>query len=160
MFERVSAEESEHQEALASKVRNELAAAGLPVLTPGLDRLLAGGAEVEVDHGADAAGGVYVGWSISPRLQECTRRAFRLRLLDDPLLRHSSEIATAMMQSMAAILASAGFTVEDANDEYRPHQLRVVDGPARPAPLWTLRDEEVTMPGWQAASTGEGDSAD
>ncbi|WP_051845063.1 hypothetical protein [Streptomyces globisporus] len=139
-------------------MRNALAAAGLPVLTPGLDRVLAGGAEVEVDHGADAAGGVYVGWLTSPRLRECTSRAFRPRLLDDPLLRHSSEIATAMMRSMAAILASAGFAVEDARDEYRSHQLRVVDGPAHPAPMWTLRDEEVTMPGWQAASPS--DSAD
>ncbi|MFE6225326.1 hypothetical protein [Streptomyces sp. NPDC057854] len=152
MFERVSAEESERLEALASRVRNELAAAGLPVLTPGLDRVLASGAEVEVDEGADAAGGVYVGWVISPRLRECTNRAFRLRLLDDPLLRHSSEIAAAMMHAMAAILASAGFAVQDANDEYRPHQLRVTDGPARAVPMWALRDEEVTMSGRQAAS--------
>ncbi|MEU5609736.1 hypothetical protein AB0H03_13555 [Streptomyces sparsogenes] len=158
MFERVSAEEAERQEALASRVRNELTAAGLPVLTPGLDRVLASGAEVEVDDGADAAGGVYVGWLTSPRLRECTRRAFRLRLLSDPLLRHSSEIAAAMMKSMAAILASAGFTVEDANDEYRSHQLRVTDGPAQAAPMWTLRDEEVAMSGWPAASPG--DSAD
>ncbi|MER5786667.1 hypothetical protein ABT104_33945 [Streptomyces mobaraensis] len=158
MFERVSAEESECQEALASRVRNELAAAGLPVLTPGLDRVLAGGAEVEVDDGADAAGGVYVGWLISPRLRECTSRTFRLRLLGDPLLRHSSEIAVAMMQAMAAILASAGFAVEDANDEYRSHQLRVTDGPTQAVPMWALRDEEMTMSGWQAA--GPSDSTD
>jgi hypothetical protein len=158
VFERVSAEESERWEALASRVRNELAAAGLPVLTPGLDRILASGAEVEVDDGADAAGGVYVAWLISPRLRECTSRAFRLRLLDDPLLRHSSEIAAAMMQSMAAILASAGFAVEDANDEYRSHQLRVTAGPAQAVPMWALRDEEVTMSGWQPDSPS--DSAD
>jgi hypothetical protein len=41
-------------------------------------------------------------------------------MLDDPLLRHSSQIAAAMMQAMGAILTSAGFTVEEANDEYRP----------------------------------------
>ncbi|GAA2324992.1 hypothetical protein GCM10010246_02360 [Streptomyces cuspidosporus] len=155
MVERVSAEEAERQEALASRVRNELAAAGLPVLTPGLDGVLASGAEVEVDGGADAAGGVYVGWLISPRLRECTRRAFRLRLLDDPLLRHSSEIAAAMLRAMAAILTSAGFAAEDAHDEYRSHQLRVTDGPAQAVPMWVLRDEEVTMSSWQAASPSE-----
>ncbi|MER5781520.1 hypothetical protein ABT104_07280 [Streptomyces mobaraensis] len=158
MFERVGAEEFERKEALASRVRNELAAAGLPVLTPGLDRVLASGAEVEVDEGADAAGGVYVGWLSSPRLRECTSRAFRLGLLGDPLLRHSSEIAAAMTQAMAAILASAGFAVEDANDEYRSHQLRVTDGPAQVVPMWALRDEEVAMSGRQAA--GPSGSAD
>ncbi|MFB8027240.1 MULTISPECIES: hypothetical protein [unclassified Streptomyces] len=156
MFERVSAEESERQEALASRVRNELAAAGLPVLTPGLDHVLTGGADVTVDDGADAAGGVYAGWVISPRLRECTSRALRLRLLGDPLLRHSSEIAAAMMRAMAAILASAGFAVEEANDEYRSHQLRVTGGPAQAAPMWALRAEEVTMPGWQAVSPSDG----
>src|SRR5579863_5602653 len=116
MFERISGDELAGMEALACRVRNELAAAGLPVLVPGLDPVLAAGAEVEVDDGADAAGGVFAGWSASPRLRECASRAFRLRLLDDPLLRHSSQIAAAMMQAMATILTSAGFTVEDADN--------------------------------------------
>jgi hypothetical protein len=75
---------------------------------------------VTVDGGADPADGVFAGWSASPRLQECTSRVLRLRLLGDPLLRHSSQVEAAMMQAMATILTSAGFTVEDANDEYRP----------------------------------------
>lgn len=156
MFEQVSADELASREALARKVRNELAAAGLPVLTPGLNPVLAGGAEVMVDNGADLAGGVFAGWSASPRLQACTSRALRLRLLDDPLLRHSSEIAAAMMQAMATILTSAGFTVQDANDEYRTHQLRVIDAPAQGTPpMWSLRDEELTMPGWKTNDPGE-----
>jgi hypothetical protein len=99
---------------------------------------------------------VFVGWSASPRLRECTGRAFSLRQLDDPLLRHSSQIAAAMMQAMAAILTSAGFTVEDANYEYRSHQLRVVSGPAPGVPpMWSLREDELAMPGWKTASPGE-----
>jgi hypothetical protein len=43
---------------------------------------------------------------------------------DDSLLRHSSQVAAATMQAMATILTSAGFTVEDANDEHRSHRLR------------------------------------
>ncbi|MFF9500977.1 hypothetical protein [Streptomyces sp. NPDC014656] len=144
----MGAEESERQEALASRVRNELSAAGLPVLTPGLARVLANGAEAEVDDGADAAGGVYVGWLASPRLRECTGRAFRLRLPDDPLLRHSGEIGAAMTRSTAATLASTGFAVEDADDGYRSHPLRVTGGPARAAPMWALRDDEVAVLGW------------
>jgi hypothetical protein len=156
MFERMSGDELAGMEALALRVRNELAAAGLPVLAPGLYLVLAGGAEVEVDDGADRAGGVFAGWSASPRLRECASRALRLRLLDDPPLWYSSQIAAAMMQAMAAILTSAGFTVEDANDEYRPHRLRVVSGPTPGLPpMWSLRDDELSMPGWQAASPAE-----
>ncbi|WP_030680852.1 hypothetical protein [Streptomyces rimosus] len=159
MFEKVSAEEVARLEALASKVRDELAAAGLPVLAPGLSHVLAGGAEVEVDDGADAAGGVYVDWEASPRLRQCATRALRLRLMDDPVLRRPGEISAAMMHAISAILTGAGFTVEDPNDDYRPFHLRVVAGPPPgTAPGWELRDEEVSMAGWQAA--GEDADAD
>ncbi|KAA6220660.1 hypothetical protein CP973_00400 [Streptomyces albofaciens JCM 4342] len=165
MFEKVGAEESARLEALASKVRDELAAAGLPVLAPGLNHVLAGGAEVEVDEGDDAAGGVYVDWQAGPRLRECASRALRLGLMDEPVLRRPGQISAAMMHAMAAILSAAGFTVEDPDDEYRPHHLRVVDGPAPGVtPAWWLREEEVDLSGWQAAgadtSTGAGAGAD
>ena len=156
MFERVSGAEFADMKALAQRVRNELAAAGLPVL-PDLNPVLAGGAVVEVDGGADMAGGVFTRWCASPRLRECTSRAFRLRLLDDPLLRHSSQVEAAMMRAMAAILISAEFTVEDTNDEYRPHHLRLVSGPAPGVPpMWSLRDDEVATPGWKDTSPGDG----
>lgn len=90
---------------------------------------MASGAEVGVDGGNDAAGGVFVGWQASPRLNHCASLAFRLRQLDEPVPQHSSAIGAAMMEAMAAILASAGFRVEDARDEYRPQQLRVLAGP-------------------------------
>ncbi|WP_258314797.1 hypothetical protein [Streptomyces sp. Act143] len=142
-------------EALSWKVRNELAAAGLPVLAPGINSVLAGGAEVEVDDGADAAGGVFVGWQASPRLQACASRAFGLKQLDEPVLRHSSAVRAAMLQAMAAVLSSAGFSVEDARDEYRPQELRVLAGPpSDQPPFWSLRDDELTLPGWQDAPAG------
>jgi hypothetical protein len=156
MFERVSADQLAGMEALARRVRDELAAAGLPVPAPGLSPVLAAGAEVIVDDGADTAGGVFVSWTASPRLQACTSRAFRHRHMDDPLLRHSGEIAAAMMQAMVAILTSAGFTVQDANDDYRPYQLQVAGGPAQGAPpIWSLRDEEVAMAGQEAGDPDE-----
>ena len=66
MFDKVSADELAGMEALARRVRNELAAAGLPVPAPGLNPVLAAGAEVMVDDGADTAGGVFAGWSTIP----------------------------------------------------------------------------------------------
>jgi hypothetical protein len=138
MFDKVSADELAGLQTLARRVRSELAAAGLPVPAR-IDPVLAGGAQVLVDDGADPAGGVFVRWRASPRLRECTSRAFRLRQLDDPLLRHSAEIKAAMMRAMAAILTSAGFTVQDADDNYRSYQLRVVAGPAPGVPpMWAL----------------------
>jgi hypothetical protein len=99
MFDKVSADELAGLQTLARRVRSELAAAGLPVPAR-IDPVLAGGAQVLVDDGADPAGGVFVRWTASPRLRECTSRAFRLRQLDDPLLRHSAEIKAAMMRAM------------------------------------------------------------
>lgn len=158
MFERVSVEEAAALQALSWKVRNELAAAGLPVVAPGMDSVLAGGAEVDVDDGADAAGGVFVAWTASPRLQACARLAFGLKQLNEPVLRHSSAVGAAMMQAMAAVLSSAGFIVEDARDEYRPQQLRVLAGPpATQQPVWSLRDDELALPGWQDAPVGGAD---
>ncbi|WP_020140643.1 hypothetical protein [Streptomyces sp. 351MFTsu5.1] len=153
MFERVSAEEAAALEALSWKVRNELAAAGLPVLAPMMDSVLAGGAEVDVDDGADAAGGVFISWKTSPRMQACARRAFGLKQLHEPVLRHSHAVGAAMIEAMAAVLSSAGFTVENARDDYhRPQQLRVLAGPpSQQQPVWSLRDDELALPGWHDA---------
>ncbi|WP_030774724.1 MULTISPECIES: hypothetical protein [unclassified Streptomyces] len=154
-FERVGDEESAALKALAQRVRDELAAAGLPVVAPGLDPILAVGADVEVDDGADAAGGVFVDWRASPRLRDCANRAYRLKLLDEPVLRHSRAVGDAMARAMADVLTSAGFSVEDARDEYRPQQLRVVAGPpAGRRVVWSVRDYELTLPGWQDESAG------
>jgi hypothetical protein len=61
-------------------------------------------------------------------------------------LRHSAEVKAAMMPAMAAILTSAGFTVQDADDAYRSYQLRVAAGPTPGVPpMWALRDDEVAM---------------
>jgi hypothetical protein len=155
MFEKVDAGGLADLEAFALRVRDELAAAGLPVLAPGLHSALTAGADVEVDAGADAVGGVFVGWFASPRLRECAVRAVRLKLLDDPVLRHSGQVGVAMKQAMTAVLTSAGFTVLDADDEYRPLQLRVVSPPARDTPpLWSIRDDEMELPGWAATNPG------
>ncbi|MFD8985483.1 hypothetical protein, partial [Streptomyces sp. NPDC059564] len=157
-FERVGVEESAALEKLAWKVRNELAAAGLPVLAPGMNPVLAGGAEVDIDDGADTAGGVFVAWQASPRMRACASRAFRLKQLDEPVLRHSSAVGAAMMRAMAQVLASARFSVEDARDEYRPQQLRILAGPpSGQDPVWSLRDDELELPGWQEAPAGDAD---
>jgi hypothetical protein len=81
--------------------------------------------------------------------------ALDLKQLDVPVMRHSRAVGAAMMQAMATVLASAGFSVEDARDEYRPQQMRVLAGPpSQQQPVWPLRDDELTLPGWQDAPAG------
>jgi hypothetical protein len=158
VIEKADAEGLAAREALAGRVRNELAAAGLPVLAPGLDPILSGGAQVSVDRSVDATGGVFIKWQTSPRLRECSIRAVRLDQPDELVLRHFSAVGTAMMEAIGAILASAGFRAEDPHDEYRPNQLQVLDGPpAEPKHTWQLRREEVEMPG-RTHRADEGDA--
>ena len=156
MIAKASDEELAGREALAGQVRRELVAAGLPVVAEGLGSELASGAEVEVDPVDDAAGGVYIVWQESPRLRHCALRAFRLRQLDEPVLQHSYAIGAAMMEAIATILASAGFSVEDARNEYRPQQMRVLAAPpSGRQPTWQLRGDELTLPGWPQGATGD-----
>jgi hypothetical protein len=80
-----------------------------------------------------------------------------LTQLDEPVLQHSGAIKGAMMKAMAAIMESAGFRVEDAGDEYRPMQLRILAGPPPGRrPTWGLRDDELALPGWSQGTAGDG----
>jgi hypothetical protein len=64
-----------------------------------------------------------------------------------------------MMQAMTTILTSAGFTIQDAHDDYRPYELRVATGPSPDVPpIWSLRGDEVAMAGQQARDPDEGAS--
>ncbi|MER7174252.1 hypothetical protein [Streptomyces mesophilus] len=143
MTGRVGAEEAAALDEPALRVREEPAAAGLPVLAPGMRHIVAAGADAEVDYAADCAGGVSVGWVTGHRLAECALRAARELRADDPALRHWGSVATAMTEAIAAVLVSAGFEVE------RPvgaQSVRVVSAPSadRP-PVWRLRDDELKV---------------
>ncbi|MFD0340223.1 hypothetical protein ACFVH0_16300 [Streptomyces sp. NPDC127117] len=156
MLEKVGAEVLVERERIAARVRDELMAAGLPVLAPGLDPVLSQGVEVNVDPFDDDAGGVSVAWRSSPRLENCVLRAVKLNLLDDPTLAHQRVVLEAMLAAITAILMSAGFTVRDSLNDYAPFTLEVPAGPGG-SPSWALRDEELTVSG---RSTGVGGASD
>ncbi|WP_326644727.1 hypothetical protein OG884_11070 [Streptosporangium sp. NBC_01755] len=150
MFERVSAEASARLNRLAAQVRNALVTAGLPVLAPELAPQLAAGAEVDVDPGDDAAGGVFVSWQVSPRLRDCALRELKYMRTppeDDAeiaAVRHQGAISRAMMHAMIDVLTSAGFSAADAHEEYRPFALRVLSGPPDgQRPVWDMRESEL-----------------
>ncbi|MER8090703.1 hypothetical protein ABTZ57_37910 [Streptomyces sp. NPDC094048] len=153
MLEKAGAEVVAERERIAARVRDELVAAGLPVVASGLNRVLSQGVEVTVDPFDDDAGGVSVSWSSSPRLQSCVMRAARHNLLDDPALAHQQVVLEAMLAAITAILVSAGFTVRDSLNDYAPFTLEVLAGPGGP-PSWGLREEEVAVAGRSAGAGG------
>ncbi|MFE3905705.1 hypothetical protein ACFXPY_36895 [Streptomyces sp. NPDC059153] len=153
MLQKVGAEVLAERERIAARVRDELVAAGLPVVAPGLNRLLSQGVEVTVDPFDDDAGGVSVAWRSSPRLGSCVLRAVKLNLLDDPAFEHQRVVLEAMLAAITAILGSAGFTVRDSLNDYAPFTLEVLAGPSG-SPSWGLREEELTVSGRPTGSRG------
>ncbi|MEO3788522.1 hypothetical protein ABGB12_34795 [Actinocorallia sp. B10E7] len=145
MFEKVSAEVLAERERIAARVRDELAAAGLPVVAPGLSIELSQGAEVTVCPLQDCEAGVTVAWNASPRLRSCMARAAELALVNDPALRHGGTVLEAMLPAIAAILASAGFDVRDSLNDYASFTLEVLAGPSG-RPVWAPHDEEIARP--------------
>jgi hypothetical protein len=108
---------------LADAVRSELTGAGLPVG----DESGAGsaGAEVEVDLGDDASGGVFVTWRAGSLHVEDANRSLIDGGFDDAATRRTDVIGTAMRDSMITILSAAGFEASPSDDEMRPLALRV-----------------------------------
>lgn len=140
MSEKAGAEVLAERERIAARVRDELVAAGLPVVASGLSPVLSQGAEVTVDPFDDDIGGVSVAWRSSPQLRNCVLRSVKLNLPDDPTLAHQRVVLAAMLPAITAILASAGFTVRDSLNDYAPCTLEVLAGPDGHAP-W-----EVSVP--------------
>ncbi|MGO1055720.1 hypothetical protein [Crossiella sp. CA198] len=157
-FEKAEPEELGRREFLAVCVRDELAAAGLPVVPKTLASDLHPGAEVSVDPGQDSAGGVHVEWTASPRLSHVGRRAVTSGQMDHPVIGHSFRIGEAMAEAMTAVLRSAGYTVQPSRDEYRISGIQVTAGPPLGSePVWALTDEELRItasPANQADNAG------
>jgi hypothetical protein len=108
---------------LAAAVAAELSAAGLPVG----DETGRGftGAQLEVDLGGDAAGGVFVTWRAGSLDVEAANRSLIDGGFDDTSLRHTDAVATTMRDAMIGILRDAGYDVRVSDDVMRPLALRV-----------------------------------
>ncbi|MGW4412745.1 hypothetical protein ACWEJ6_52785 [Nonomuraea sp. NPDC004702] len=121
-FERVDEATLDAWSRLAARLREDLEAAGFAFI--GHDS--AAGVNVEIDPGNDPAGGVFVSWAVGPALVEQIRQPVLSGDLHSPAIRHLGVINEVMEQTLRVILTSAGHCVEPANDEYRPHALRVI----------------------------------
>ncbi|MEH1102473.1 hypothetical protein [Micromonospora sp. CPCC 205561] len=125
-------------DALAEAVRQELIAAGLPVL-PRQPREASHCTGVSVE-GSEHGPGVWIGWVVSDVLREAALMALEAGAYrhggseTHPAIRHSSTVRFAMTAAIAEILEAAGYRVERDADDYRPGGLLVLE--QRSGPTW------------------------
>jgi hypothetical protein len=122
-FETVDDVERALRTDLADAVRIELTGAGIPVGDES-DAALTG-AQIEIDLGDDAAGGVFVTWRAGTLHVEAANRSLIDGGFDDAAARRPSVIATTMRDAMITILDAAGFAAAPSDDVMRPLALRV-----------------------------------
>ncbi|MFJ4409148.1 hypothetical protein [Streptomyces sp. NPDC088910] len=103
---------------LAAQVRDELELAGLPVAAGG-HRLVARGAQVEIDALDDDDPGVVVSWRPHPSLAVAADRAVAARDEAAGTMQRFGEIEQAMSPALAAVLTSAGFVLDAEDDLLR-----------------------------------------
>ncbi|MEU7592771.1 hypothetical protein AB0B79_07005 [Streptomyces sp. NPDC039022] len=123
-YSEVTGEVLNERNALAVRALRELELAGF---TAFLQDGAGGppGAEVEVDLGDDAAGGVYVTWKTHPTLTRTALEKVQSGQLQAREIRHSGAVGRYMQDAMIHILASAGLQAEAAEDDMRPTAVRV-----------------------------------
>lgn len=122
-FHRVSDDEAAARRRLAELVAQELQRAGLTVVW---DATSDGGAEIEVDQGADGAGGVFVTWHPGTELAVAASTAVDSGELDAPVIEQAGAVALIMRQAILELLLAAGFDATATEvDDTRPLAVRV-----------------------------------
>jgi len=120
------------RELLAFWVRNDLAAAGVPI-SPDLGTDYRIGAVVEVVEGTDSDAGVWIRWQAHPHLRIAAVQLVAKHRHEGaraPIVKHAHAVGQAMCGAMLAILVSAGYEAIHSENEYRPLELKVISGPA------------------------------
>ena len=116
------------RDALAASVVAVLRAAGCPadLAHPDTDRDR--GYYVEVDTGADFAGGVFVMWAPGGTVGRQAKDAVLRHDYTHPAIKFHGEVAHAMTTAALHVLHAAGFTAVLADDDERPYELDVRAG--------------------------------
>ena len=122
--------------ALAAAVREELAAAGLPLVPQDGNPSVSAGAHVYVDPLDDeSGGGVFVEWRVHFVLSSAAMDALSEGgQASDPSIRFAGRAKGAMQDAMAEILSAAGYTVAKDVNDLAPYQLLVRE--RHPSPSW------------------------
>ncbi|WP_328473990.1 hypothetical protein OHA21_13980 [Actinoplanes sp. NBC_00393] len=115
---------------LAMLIREDLGAAGLPVLPVEYSSMTSAGATVQPDDS-----GVVVGWRVHYALMTVGMHEYSRLQRGGPGARFHGAVSDAMRDAMAEILTAAGYTLEKDYNDYAPYDLLVTAGPAD-RPSW------------------------
>ncbi|MFG3686002.1 hypothetical protein [Micromonospora sp. NPDC047740] len=111
---------------LAQRVREALDLAGIPNHSAG-DSPRPAGAEIEIDHGNDEMGGVFVDWRPADALTGAVAESTMEGRPDAPAIQLFMAIATSMRDAMIGILHASGFNVVPVDDyAMRPPAIHVL----------------------------------
>jgi len=123
-FQHVDSEAAGHLRDLADRAQGILIAAGIPA-SDWQDSLLRGGAAIEVDTGADAAGGVYIWWHVSEELADQVNRCLLSHQFSHPSIQYSGKICEAMRDAIITVLSAAGLSAKASEDDMRPFAVSI-----------------------------------
>lgn len=122
--ERVDDDAAAALELLAGHVADELELAGLTVVR---EEDVHAGAVIDVDMGADEAGGVHVTWCPSSRLSLPAATAVHEGRFDEAVIQRAGTASRIMCDALYELLKSASFGVVRSDDELRPFSIRVTE---------------------------------
>ncbi|MDI6102071.1 hypothetical protein QLQ12_25970 [Actinoplanes sp. NEAU-A12] len=123
MIEFAAHEVMASRELLAMSVRDALAAAGLPVVSPHMSpQLIHGGAEVRADKLADCHAPVRIDWHPHHELTEAAMKAG----VDTPAFIHLMIVLEGMLRVMKEILSAEGFEARDSTNDLGPFGIEVL----------------------------------
>jgi len=125
---RASDDEIAERDALAAAVVAALRAAGCPADLAHRDTDRDRGYYVEVDAGADFAGGVFVMWAPGGTVGRAAKDAVLRHDYTHPAIKFHGEVAHAMTTAALHVLHAAGFTAVLADDDEHPYELDVRAG--------------------------------
>ncbi|MFI7675215.1 hypothetical protein [Actinophytocola sp. NPDC049390] len=117
---------------LAANVRDDLSAAGLPIVAE--SATLGTGVLVEVDPLDDESGGVIVDWTTHFMLRSAATDALSAGHRDHPAIRYSGTVSKIMHDAVADILETAGYTLLRDYNDMSPYTI-LVTGQER-GPSW------------------------
>ena len=111
---------------LAQRVREALDLAGIPNHSVD-DSPRSAGAEIEIDHGDDEMGGVFVDWRPASALSGAVREATMDGRADAAAIQLFMAIATSMRDAMIGVLSASGFDAVPVDDyAMRPPAIHVL----------------------------------
>ncbi|MFE0628848.1 hypothetical protein ACFW3D_18030 [Streptomyces sp. NPDC058864] len=89
----------------------------------------AGGLDIEVDAFDDAAGGIWLHWSVHPALRRASLEAHQSGKPNQSVIRAAGHVHERMASAILSMLQALGYVAENSNDDYRPFAIKVLSGP-------------------------------